>query len=116
MDSYFDGVWLTRLVLQRAMAAIYLIAFLVTWNQFKPLLGQRGLLPVPAFLKHIRFRQAPSIFCWHYSDRFLDVVAWAGILLSALALAGLSERGPFWLSITTWLVLWALYLSIVNVG
>src|SRR5262249_26900276 len=116
MESYFDGVWLTRLLLQRALAAIYLIAFLVALNQFKPLLGERGLLPVPAFLKHLRFRQAPSIFCWRYSDRFLDVVAWTGIGLSALAVTGVSERGPIWLSMITWLVLWGLYLSLVNVG
>jgi len=116
MEPYFDGVWLTRLLLQRALAAIYLISFLVALNQFKPLLGERGLLPVPVFLQRVRFRQAPSIFCWRYSDRLLDVVAWTGIVLSALALTGLSEKGPIWLSMATWLVLWMLYLSLVNVG
>jgi len=94
MDSYFDGVWLTRLLLQRALAAIFLIAFLVALNQFKPLLGERGLLPVPVFLKRVRFPQAPSIFFWHYSDRFLEVLAWTGIVLSTLAVIGVSEKGP----------------------
>ena len=116
MDSYFDGVWLTRLLLQRVLAAIFLIAFLVALNQFKPLLGERGLLPVPVFLKRVRFPQAPSIFFWHYSDRFLEVLAWTGIVLSTLAVIGVSERGPIWFSMTTWLVLWVLYLSLVNVG
>lgn len=116
MDSYFDGVWLVRLLLQRGLAAIYLIAFLVVLNQFKPLLGEHGLLPVPAFVKYVRLRDAPSIFVWRYSDRFLDCVAWTGILLSMLALSGYSERGPVWLSVCVWLLLWALYLSIVNVG
>ena len=116
MKWYFGDVWLVRVLLQRAMAALYLISFLVVLRQFKPLLGERGLLPVPSFVKRVRFLQAPGIFCWHYSDRMLDVVAWSGILLSAAALAGLSEAGPIWVSVSLWLLLWALYLSIVNAG
>jgi hypothetical protein len=116
MESYFGDVWLVRLLVQRAQAAFYLIAFLAVLQQFKPLLGERGLLPVPAFVKRIRFRDAPSFFFWRYSDRLLDAVAWTGIALSAAALTGLSERGPFWLLLSNWLVLWFLYLSVVNVG
>lgn len=116
MEAYFGDVWLVRLLMQRGLAALYLIAFLVVLQQFKPLLGERGLLPVPAFVNRVRFGEAPSIFCWQYSDRMLDVVAWVGILLSAVALSGLSEVGPIWISISIWLLLWVLYLSIVNVG
>jgi hypothetical protein len=54
------------------MAAVYLVAFLTVVNQFKPLLGERGLLPVPAFLRNVSFRQTPSLFHWGYSDRLLD--------------------------------------------
>jgi Lipase maturation factor len=64
----------------------------------------------------VPFRRAPSLFHLHYSDRFLRVVAWAGVALAAAALAGLPERGPAWLSAAVWLALWALYLSVVNVG
>lgn len=116
LNGYFGGLWLTRLLLQRGMAAVYLVAFLTVANQFKPLLGERGLLPVPAFLRTASFREAPSLFHWRYSDRLLDVVAWSGIVLSALALLGVTEAGPIWLSVAAWLVLYALYLSIVNVG
>lgn len=116
MQPYFGDVWLTRLLVQRGMAALYLIAFLAVLRQFKPLLGESGLLPVPEFVRHVSFRHAPSIFCWHYSDRLLTAVAWIGIVLSLLALFGLSERGPIWLSLMIWLILWSLYLSIVNVG
>jgi len=116
MEAYVGDVWLVRLLVQRAMAALYLIAFICAFNQFKPLLGEHGLLPVPAYLKRARLREAPSIFHWRYSDRMLDIVAWSGILLSAAALTGLSEAGPFAISMITWLVMWALYLSIVNVG
>ncbi|MGH9032270.1 MAG: lipase maturation factor family protein, partial [Acidimicrobiia bacterium] len=52
--------WLSRLLFERALGAIYLIAFLVARNQFRPLLGERGLLPAPRFLAVVRFREAPS--------------------------------------------------------
>jgi Lipase maturation factor len=108
--------WLTRLVLQRAVGLVYLIAFLVTLDQFLPLLGERGLLPVPAFVRAVPFRRAPSIFHLHYSDRMLLAVAWTGIAGSVAVLLGLPEAAPTWVSMLVWFVLWALYLSIVNVG
>ena len=107
---------LARLVFQRMLGGVYLVAFVVAVNQFRPLLGERGLLPVPRFLQVATFRQAPSIFHLHYSDRFFGAVAWAGVALSATAVLGLSEAGPLWLSMAVWLVLWALYLSVLNVG
>ena len=116
MQAYFGSVWLVRLLLQRSLAAIYLVAFLSALLQFPALLGERGLLPVPAFVSRVRFRDAPSIFCWRYSDALLRVVAWIGIAGSALALSGLAEAGPIALSMGVWLLLWVLYLSIVNVG
>jgi hypothetical protein len=116
MHWYFGNVELVRLLLQRSFAALYLVAFIVVLRQFKPLLGEHGLLPVPQFLKSVTFRDAPSLFFWHYSDRFLTVIAWAGVALSTAALLGLTEDGPYWLSLLCWLVLWFLYLSIVNVG
>jgi hypothetical protein len=64
----------------------------------------------------VPFRRAPSLFHLHYSDRFLTGVAWAGVALAAAALLGLPEQGPAWLSAAAWLAMWALYLSVVNVG
>ena len=116
MHAYFGDVWLTRLLIQRGMAAIYVIAFIAVVHQFKPLLGENGLLPVPAYLKSISFRSAPTIFCWRYSDRLVDLIAWSGLLISICALFGFTEAGPAWVSILAWLLLWAFYLSIVNVG
>src|SRR5215470_6649673 len=116
MQWYFGEIQLVRLLVQRGLAAIYIIAFLVVLNQFKPLLGQNGLLPVPVFLKRVRFRDAPSIFHWQYSDRLVDAVAWSGLILSALEVLGIPESGPAWMSMAVWLVLWFLYLSVVNVG
>ena len=62
------------------------------------------------------FRRAPSLFHLHYSDRLLVGVAWAGVALASAALLGLPEQGPAWLSMAVWLAMWALYLSVVNVG
>jgi hypothetical protein len=107
MQAYFGEIWLVRIAFQRGLAAIYLIAFLNALHQFRPLLGDKGLLPVSDYLRHVKFREAPSIFHFHYSDRFLALVAAAGVALSLVALLGLSEAGPLWLSITIWLLLWA---------
>lgn len=114
--TYFGDIWLTRLLTQRGMAAIYLVAFITVIRQFKPLLGESGLLPVPDYLQHTTWRESPTIFRWRYSDRLLDSVAWAGFVISVCALIGLIDLGPVWLSITAWLLLYVLYLSIVNVG
>ena len=108
--------WLTRLVFQRALAAIYLIAFLVTLNQFRPLLGENGLLPAPEFIRAVPFRRSPSLFYLRYSDRLLLAVAWTGIALAAGALLGAPDLLPLPIALLWWAALWALYLSIVNVG
>jgi hypothetical protein len=108
--------WLTRLLFERVLAILYLVAFIVVINQFRPLLGERGLLPVPEFLRLVIYRQAPSIFHLRYSDHLVAWVGWLGAALSAAVAAGLVDLGPSWVSIPVWLVLWTLYLSIVNVG
>src|SRR6202008_2172683 len=80
------------------------------------LLGERGLLPVPQFLAQLNFLDAPSLFHWRYSDRLLVAVAWAGIVLSAVALFGVTDLVPLPIALLVWFALWALYLSIANVG
>lgn len=111
-----DTFWLTRLCFQRSLGFLYLIAFLVAAHQFCPLLGEQGLLPVPQFLRHVRFADAPSLFYLHYSDRFFRAVAWLGVALSLAAATGLSERFGTPFSMAVWMLLWVFYLSIVNVG
>jgi hypothetical protein len=108
--------WLARLLFQRALAAIYLIAFVVAARQFVPLLGERGLLPVPEFVRAVPFRSSPSLFHFRYSDRLFAAVAWGGAGLAAAALVGLPDAWPIPLTMALWAALWALYLSIVNVG
>lgn len=116
MDDYTQGLWLVRLIFQRGLAAIYLLAFLGALNQFPALLGERGLLPIVEFIKQTRFQEAPSLFRLRCTDRSIRAAAWLGILLSLVALTGLSERGPVVVSALVWLCLWSLYLSFVTVG
>lgn len=110
------GYQLARLLFERALAGIYLIAFVATVNQWRPLLGTDGLTPVTRFLTATDRRGTPSVFQWHYSDRFADLVAWTGVALSALLLLGLPQSGPVWLPMVAWAAVWLLYLSFVNVG
>jgi hypothetical protein len=108
--------WLSRLVLERGIAVIYVFAFVAAARQFRALIGERGLLPVPRYLARQSFGQAPSVFHLYYSDRFFAAVAWSGAALSAAMAAGLADVLPLWASVLLWLLLWVLYLSIVNVG
>jgi hypothetical protein len=110
------GAWAGRLVFTRGLALIYLIAFLSALRQFRPLLGTSGMLPVPRFLARSSFRRSPSLFHLHWSDGLFAACCWAGLLLSAAALAGGADRLPLGGWMAVWLALWALYLSIVNVG
>ena len=103
-----DGYWLTRTVFQRALALVYLIAFLNAVNQFKPLLGERGLLPVPTWVKAVPFRASPSLFYLAPKDSAFTSAAWIGVLLSCLAIAGIPERHGTWPSMIVWALMWVL--------
>lgn len=108
--------WLSRELFQRALAALYGVAFLTAALQFRALTGERGMLPVPRFVARVPFRRSPSLFHLYYSDRFFAAVAWAGCAVSAALLAGLGSVVSLWAAMLLWLVPWLLYLSIVNVG
>ena len=108
--------WLGRLILERGIAVVYVFAFVAAARQFRALIGEHGLLPVPRYLAGQSFRRTPSVFHVHYSDRFFATVAWLGALLSAAMAVGLAAVLPLWAAVLVWLLLWVLYLSIVNVG
>lgn len=114
---------LARQVLQRGVAALYLIAFLSSLNQFRPLLGERGLLPAPELLAWARSSDRagrmlrPTLFRWiRYTDRRLVALCVAGIVVSALLVAGLPQLGPPWLPMLCFLAIWFGYMSIVSIG
>ena len=108
--------WLTRYCFQRALGAIYFIAFLIAANQYLPLLGEHGLLPVRLFLPRVNFWDAPSIFFFDHADSFITTTIWCGLALSALAMTGVSDRWNTAFSAAVWALLWVLYLSLVNSG
>lgn len=114
--SHAASWWLNRLVVERSIAAIYLVAFVAAANQGRALIGEGGILPAPAYLKKTRLAGSPSVFHLHFSDSALLGACWGGAALSAALVAGVPEAGPEWTLVLAWLVVWALYLSVVNVG
>ncbi|BDV31228.1 lipase maturation factor family protein [Microbacterium terricola] len=112
-----------RQVLQRGIAALYLVAFVSSLNQFRPLLGERGLMPAPDLLAWAASSPArgrllrPTLFRWvRYSDRMLVVLCWLGIALSATLVAGLPQLSWPWVPMAGFLLLWLGYMSIVSIG
>lgn len=115
-----EEFWFVRFLFQRGLALLYLLAFLVAAFQFRPLAGEDGLLPLEWYAEGADFRERPSLFYCYPSDRVIGITAWAGVVLSALALLAV----PYWLpepyptpaSIVLWAAMWALYQSFVNAG
>ena len=111
-----DDYTIAREILERGVAAIYLIAFVSAVDQFTALLGDHGLLPARRFLRHPYGQKQPTLFRWRYSDRLLRAVAWTGAVLSALIVAGVVQLTPTYVFVPVFLIVWFLYLSIVNIG
>ncbi len=112
-----------REVLQRGIAALYLVAFVSTLNQFRPLLGEHGLLPAPVLLDWVTQKRErrkllhPTLFTRvRYTDRRLVALSWAGIVVAALLVVGVPQLGPPWAPMLAFLALWFGYMSVVSVG
>lgn len=110
--------WLTRFMLLRLLGLVYAVAFLVAVNQIVPLIGTHGLLPADLYFRKVGFAlgsnwhgflRLPSVFWFWHSDGALLTVAWVGLILSLVVLAGYANAPLLF-------VLWALYLSIVHAG
>ena len=120
MEPWAESYWLTRFLLQRGLAVIYLIAFLVAANQFRALAGEDGLLPLGEYVEGATFRERPSLFYLLPDDRVVGIAAWTGVGLALAALLAV----PYWLpepyavpaSMLLWAAMWALYQSFVNAG
>ena len=110
--------WLTRFVLLRLLGFIYFIAFLVAVNQIVPLVGHTGLLPADTYLQRLAhqfgsstegFFELPTVFWIDVTDSTLLLVSWLGLSLSLVVVCGYANS-------LIMLALWALYMSIINVG
>ena len=108
--------WYSRWLFERALAAIYLVAFLAAAVQFVPLLGEHGLQPVGRWVQQVPFRASPSLFYLFPRDAAFRMCAWLGVALAAFALSAIPQRMGFWASASIWAALWVVYLSFVNVG
>jgi hypothetical protein len=117
-DPGRTGHWLTRFLVLRLLGLIYLMAFLTWVNQGPALVGSHGLLPAARYLGRLAeeqgsrgagFLQAPSIFWIADSDRVLFGAGYLGIALSLLVMGGYANA-------IVLLLLWALHLSVCNVG
>ncbi|MCI0444789.1 lipase maturation factor family protein [bacterium] len=110
-STYSVSSW----IFLRALALIYLVAFLSLEVQVKGLIGSNGILPAKAFLDFAHQRLGteaytivPTIFWFKSTDFFLQFVCWTGVGLSILLLIGFAQ--PLML-----FVLWMLYLSLCSV-
>jgi hypothetical protein len=108
--------WQSRWIFERALALIYVVAFLGAANQFVPLLGSRGLLPVTRFIQDVPFSASPSLFYAFPKDGAFRAAAYLGVALACLILTGVPQRAGSLVAGVVWTVLWTLYLSFVNVG
>lgn len=112
-----------RQVLQRGIAALFLVAFVSTLNQFRPLLGEHGLLPAPELLAWARSSKGaartlrPTLFRWvRYTDKRLVALCVGGIVVAATLVCGIPQLGPAWVPMIAFLALWAGYMSITSIG
>nr|XP_031303648.1 lipase maturation factor 1 isoform X3 [Camelus dromedarius] len=116
--------WLTRIVLLRALAFVYCVAFLVALHQNKQLIGDRGLLPCSTYLRSVQrhFRGQVSWDAVSYAPTILWLLDWSHMdsNLDALALLGLGISSFILVfgcaNMILMAALWVLYMSLVNVG
>ncbi|XP_069875910.1 lipase maturation factor 1-like isoform X1 [Dipodomys merriami] len=116
--------WLTRVVLLRALAFVYCVAFLVAFQQNKALIGDRGLLPCRLYLRSVQqyFQGQASWDAWSYAPTLFWLLDWSDMNfnLDLFALLGLGISAFILVTgcanMILMAVLWVLYLSLVNVG
>lgn len=110
--------WLTRFLILRLLGLVYLVAFLGLAFQGRALIGHHGLLPADHWLSAVReqvgtrvdgFLEVPTLFWIGISDTAMATLAWTGVALSLLLLAGFANSIHL-------AVLWALYMSFVHIG
>src|SRR5437667_52528 len=107
---------LSRWLFLRLLGAVYLIAFVSLAVQVSGLLGERGILPAGSFLQRAHalyggaaYRLFPTL-CWlGAGDGMLKLLAWSGVALAALLIAGVAPAPVL-------LLLWMCYLSLSVAG
>lgn len=100
----------------RGLALIYLFAFASFIPQILGLVGHNGILPAADFLEAVsqqngqsKLWNLPTLLWLDTSDRALFATLWGGVIVSVLLFCNLWPRSCL-------LLLFILYLSVVNVG
>jgi lipase maturation factor 1 len=107
---------ITRWVFVRGLGVVYLIAFVSLWIQVKGLIGSGGILPAAQYLDAVRgyvgperFRLLPTVFWAQASDAALVAACAVGTIAAVLVIINVAP-------VPCLIVLWVLYLSLVNAG
>ncbi len=107
---------LTRDLFLRSLGGVYLCAFASLRPQLPGLIGRNGIVPAADYLQAVetrlgrrRYSQLPTLLWLRPDDPGLRAVCDGGMLLSLLLIAGV-------LPMPALVMLWACYLSLVNVG
>ncbi|MCY4028911.1 MAG: lipase maturation factor family protein [Acidobacteria bacterium] len=107
---------LSRALFLRLLGVVYGVAFLSLAPQLPGLVGSEGLLPAAAYLERVyevqgaeAYYRLPTLLWLWPGDALLLGLCWAGIVLSAAAVAGLAP-------IATFAALWLCYLSLTVAG
>ncbi|HKT59152.1 MAG TPA: lipase maturation factor family protein [Gemmatimonadales bacterium] len=115
-DPLATGLQLTRWLFLRLLGLVYAIAFGSLAVQVAGLIGPRGLEPAGSYLDWARsiyggsaYRQLPTIFWLGAGDSALRLVAWVGVALGILVIAGVATRAAL-------VGAWLLYLSLSVAG
>jgi hypothetical protein len=101
-------------VFGRALGAVLVIAFVSLGAQAKGLFGERGVMPIAAFVASAKraehdFWQHPSVFWWHAGDATIAGVWIVGAIAGAFLLLGILPKAALAIS-------WFCYLSFVTLG
>ena len=130
------GYWLTRAlwgtapspatwkvassIFARAIAAVYLVAFISCGTQVRGLIGERGIQPVAEFFTQVArqfgsngFWQVPSLFWWVRSDFGLESIVWGGAVIAAVCAIGRPHTSG---QKAAFVLLYIYYLSVVSAG
>jgi len=106
----------SRAVFLRLLGVVYALAFASLAVQITGLVGEHGILPVGTLLDraHAAYGAAayglwPTLVWLSPTDTALTGLAWGGVLLSALLVAGIAP-------VATAALLWACYLSLAVAG
>jgi lipase maturation factor 1 len=107
-------------IFARAIALIYLIAFVSFGRQVRGLIGSQGIQPVTEFFAEVvrqygpnGFWQAPSVFWFIHSEYGLESIVWGGAVIAGVAAVGRPHTSGQRAALA---LLFVYYLSIVNAG